>query len=292
MTPPGPRTTVVVVTRDRREGLLQTLDRLVALPDEPPVVVVDNASTDGTADAVRERHPGVEVVALTANLGAAGRNVGVARAATPYVAFADDDSWWEPAALARAAAILDAHPDVALVAARILVGPEERLDPVSALMADGPLGRRPGLPGPAVLGFLACGAVVRRDAFLAVGGFDDLLHFLGEEDVVAWDLAAAGHHLVYADDVVAHHHPSSPSDPAAREVRQIRNALLSAGMRRPVPVVVRAFAAAARRGLADDAARRGVREALALLPAAVRRRRRLPAAVEQELRRLAAAAAR
>jgi glycosyltransferase involved in cell wall biosynthesis len=67
------------------------------------VIVIGNGWVDGTAAAVRERHPGVDLIELGANRGAAARNVGVARAGTPYVAFADDDSWWAPGARARRA---------------------------------------------------------------------------------------------------------------------------------------------------------------------------------------------
>ena len=59
-------------------------------------------------------------------------------------------------------------------------------------MAAAPLGRDPDLPGPSILGFLACAVVVRRSAFLDVGGFDDVVFFGGEEERVALDLAAAG----------------------------------------------------------------------------------------------------
>jgi hypothetical protein len=48
---------VVIATRDRRERLLATLGRIGGLPERPPLVVVDNGSCDGTADAVRRRHP-------------------------------------------------------------------------------------------------------------------------------------------------------------------------------------------------------------------------------------------
>ena len=68
--------------------------------DEARVIVIGNGSVDGTEAAVRERHPGVDLIELGANRGAAARNVGVARAGTPYVAFADDE-WWAPGALAR-----------------------------------------------------------------------------------------------------------------------------------------------------------------------------------------------
>src|SRR5262245_34272344 len=58
------------------------------------------------------------------NLGAAGRNAGVRAARTPYVALCDDDAWWAPGALARAAHLLDVHPTLAVVCARVLVGPD------------------------------------------------------------------------------------------------------------------------------------------------------------------------
>jgi glycosyltransferase involved in cell wall biosynthesis len=114
--------------------------------------MVDNGSADGSAEAAARRFPRVEVVALARNAGAAARNAGVRRARTPYVAFSDDDSWWQPGALRRAAAALDAHPRLGLVAARTLVGPGCEPDPVNEAMAASPL-REGG--GATVLGFLA-----------------------------------------------------------------------------------------------------------------------------------------
>ncbi|MCU1381025.1 MAG: glycosyl transferase family 2 [Acidimicrobiales bacterium] len=280
------KVTVVVATRDRRPGLLRTLTHLHALPERPPVIVVDNGSGDGSAAAVREAFPMVDVVALGRNLGATARNIGVRRAATPYVAFADDDSWWAPGSLRRAAAHFDRCPRLGLLAARILVGPEERVDPTSARMADSPLGRAPDLPGPSVLGFLACGGIVRRDAFVAVGGFDDLLFFFGEEALLTMDLAAAGWGPAYADDVVAHHHPAPPADPDGRRCRQLRNDLLTTWMRRPAAVAAGRTARVASLALREPPARRALAEATVRLPVAVSRRRPTPASVEAALRRL------
>ena len=101
---------VVVITRNRRERLVRTLSHLTDLPERPPVVVVDNASDDGTPDVVRARFPHVRVGALPANHGALARTVGVRAATTPYVAFSDDDSWWAAGALLRAADHFDAAP--------------------------------------------------------------------------------------------------------------------------------------------------------------------------------------
>ncbi|MBP2707815.1 glycosyltransferase [Microbispora sp. RL4-1S] len=74
-----PRVGVVVITWNRRREALTAVGRLVALPERPHVVLVDNASSDGTAEAVRARFPEVEVVALPQNLGAVGRNIGTRR---------------------------------------------------------------------------------------------------------------------------------------------------------------------------------------------------------------------
>jgi len=270
--------TVVIMTRDRWPDLEQTLPR-----HEAPVILVDNGSTDGTPTLVRNRFPEVDVVELGRNVGASARNVGVARARTSYVAFADDDSWWAPGALGEAVATMEAHPRLAVLAGRILVGAAEEDDPVCAVMAASPLGRAPDLPGPSVLGFVACGAVVRRQPFLSAGGFDDVVFWMGEEERLALDLAAAGWGLAYVDRVVAHHHPSPVRDPFAQRARAERNHLLTCAMRRPWPVVLRETAADLRRG---PAGRRAVRQALPVLPSALKQRRRLPAEVERARRLL------
>ncbi|MEU4549327.1 glycosyltransferase family 2 protein [Nonomuraea dietziae] len=263
------RTTIVVATRNRRETLERTLPLHAG-----PVILVDNGSTDGTPDFVRRRFPHVRVVEAGRNLGAPARNVGVKLAPTPYVAFADDDSWWAKGALDRAADVMDAHPRLAVLAGKVLVGPEERTDPVSTLMARSPL---PGSAGPGILGFLACGAVVRRTAFLEAGGFDDVIFFFGEEERLAVDLAARGWELAYVEEVVAHHHPSPARDPRARLALAARNAVLTAVLRRPWPVVTRTVLRTARSG---SPGRQGLRDAVVRLPRALARRRTLPRAVE------------
>src|SRR4051794_32357037 len=203
------RISVVIATRDRRVHLGRTLDRLQSLPESPSIVLVDHGSSDGTAEYVRRAHPEVRLIALGENLGAAARTLGVAEARSPYVAFSDDDSWWAPGALACASDRFDAHRRLGLLAARVLVGPGETIDPSCAMMAASPLPTRADLPGPSVLGFLACGAVVRRSAFLEAGGFEARFGVGGEEELLAMDLAAAGWGLAYCKDVVAHHHPTS-----------------------------------------------------------------------------------
>src|ERR687898_1528156 len=217
---------VVVATRNRRQRLLDSLQRLTATgPDE--VIVVDNGSSDGTAAAVRGAFPHVRVLQLATNRGSAARTVGARAARNDIVAFADDDSWWAPGALYRAAHHFARHPRLGLVAARVQVGEDARLDPVSAEMARSPLPTPPWLPGPLVLGFVACGAVVRRAAYLGARGLSDLVFFISEERLLAVDLAAAGWGLVYPPHLVAHHHPAERRPSAERRAPVPRNDLLT-----------------------------------------------------------------
>jgi GT2 family glycosyltransferase len=267
------RTTIVVATRNRRASLVETLSH-----HRVPVIVVDNGSEDGTADLVRSEFPDVEVIALGHNIGAPARNVGVCRARTPFVAFADDDSWWAPEALAQAEELFDEYPRLGLIAAAVLVGVEERLDPTSRQMSDSALGAEDDLPGPSVLGFLACGAVVRKDAFIHAGGFDEVVFFVGEEERLALDLMAAGWGLSYVASVVAHHYPAGTRDPVARRELQIRNVLLTALMRRPWHVVGALTWQALHCG---SAGRHAVLAAARRSAMALRTRGRTPAAVER-----------
>jgi GT2 family glycosyltransferase len=283
---PDGRVTVAVITRDRCAGVLRTLDALTALPERPPVIVVDNGSGDGTFEAVR-RHPAVTRVLRPArNTGALGRNLAVRHADTPYVAFSDDDSWWAPGALRRAADLLDAHPRLGLVTARTLVGPGQAEDPLNAVLAASPLPPEPDVPGRPVLGFLACACVVRRDAFLRAGGFHPVLFFGGEETLLAYDLTARGWGVTYEPSLTAHHHPE-PGGRGGRSHVMRRNEVLTLWLRRPVPVALRAsgrLAAAAVVG--EPGARRALREVAARLPAALARRRRVPPRVERAARLL------
>ena len=226
-----PSVGIVIATRDRRSTLLRTLERLKRLPEHPGIVVVDNGSRDHTAAAVRQRYPDVDLHRLPADVGASARSIGVDALDTELVAFNDDDSWWAPGALDRAARLFAAHPRLGLLAAQIRVGPDERLDPTCAEMARSPLPAEPGAPGRPVLGFVACGAVVRRSAFLEAGGFRG--HRIGgEEHLLALDLASAGWALAYVDEVVAHHVPPRSGPGNGRRHAELESAFVATWLRR------------------------------------------------------------
>ncbi|MFD7923398.1 glycosyltransferase family 2 protein [Streptomyces sp. NPDC059740] len=289
--PPAPddRTTVVVITRDRRPELLHTLARTGALPERPPVIVTDNASTDGTPEAVAAAHPEVRLLRAGANLGAVGRNLAVREVTTPYVAFCDDDTWWEPGSLRHAADLLDARPALAGVTARILVEPSGEEDPVVADLRDSPLTGPDWLPGPAIGSFLAAATVLRVDAFRAAGGFHPGLWLGGEEELLATDLQRAGWWLAYVPELTIHHAASTVRDSTARRVTGLRNTLWFTWLRRPLPAALRRTAHLARTVPHDLPSLRAFALAAAGLPWVLRRRDPVPPDLERRLALLEAA---
>lgn len=277
--PTPPRLSVVIITKDRKEELLRTLDQLASLPERPPVVVVANGCTDGTEAAVARRHPAFRLLALPANLGAAGRNLGTRAAGTEYVAYCDDDTWWEPGSLRLAGDVLDAHPQVAVVTGHIVVEPGGGDDPVCAELRGAPLPRPAGVPGYPLVSFLAGASVVRARAVLGAGGFDPVLHLGGEEELLAVDLLRQGWLLTHLPGAVVHHQASTLRDPHHRRRKGIRNTLWFAWLRRPVPAAARRTVALLRRLPRDAVSAGGVADALRGATWVAACRRRLPAGV-------------
>ncbi|GAA4901504.1 GT2 family glycosyltransferase [Stackebrandtia albiflava] len=282
---PSPPVSVVIATRNRADELVNTVTRLRALTPSPPVIVVDNDSEDHTVVRVRRlADPGVRLIRMPRNQVAEARNAGVAAATTPYVAFSDDDSWWDPGSLDRAAELFKAHPRLGLIAATTLVGERGEPDPVVAAMAASPLRRQPDDPGPAVLGFLACSAIVRVEAFRDAGGFSRLLHFGAEETLLAWDLAARGWRLCHVPEIVARHHPSQRRmAPIRRHRLEARNNALIGCMRRSPGTAAAGMLRLTVHGLRRPAMLPALAGAVTRLPAAMRHRRRLPAHVEDQI---------
>jgi glycosyltransferase involved in cell wall biosynthesis len=280
-------TSFVIASRDRADELASTVARLLD-STRCPIIVVDNDSRDNSVEIMHriaaKASGRLRVIELASNRGAVGRNVGVAATHTPYVAFCDDDSWWMPDAAAIGAELFDRHPTVGLLAARTIVWPQRREDPFSTLLSNSALGHRPGLPGPSVLGFMSCASMVRKNAFEAAGGFSEILHFRGEEQLLAVDLAAVGWDLCYCPELVAIHQPSAQRPTtAAQQARELRNAVLTTWMRRPMPQCLKATGALLWAALSNREHARCAVEAIARLPDVVNERRPLPGSVERAL---------
>jgi GT2 family glycosyltransferase len=271
---------VVVLTYNRSQQVLETLARLSALPERVHLIVVDNGSTDGTPGHIAGRFPNVTLVTGRTNLGAAGRNLGVASVSTEYVAFCDDDTWWHPGSLSRAVDLMDRSPRVGVLSARVLVDEAGETDAACRLMARSPLGAT-GLPGPSLVGYMAGASVFRTSLYRQIGGYEPRLFIGGEETLVSLDVLARGFAIVYAEELVIHHHPSALRDSGLRRRMLARNAAWVAWMRlswREAQHVTWAALSVMRH---EGAFVRDASAMFAALPWALTRRRRIPPAVER-----------
>jgi GT2 family glycosyltransferase len=110
---------VVVVSYNAREQLERCLAAVAGGSAE--VIVVDNASTDGSAELVRERFPAVRLIELSENVGfGAGNNEGMRAASGRYFLLLNSDAWPVEDAIERLVAFADRHPDAAVVGPRLL----------------------------------------------------------------------------------------------------------------------------------------------------------------------------
>jgi GT2 family glycosyltransferase len=150
-------------------------------------------------------------------------------------------------------------------------------------MARSPLRGDEALPGTSILSFMGGAAVLRRSAFLDVGGFEPRLVAGGEEETLASDLASAGWELRYVPDLVAHHHPPG-GDKTEDRILGIRNALWFAWRRRPLPSALRWTLYVLRAAPLNRRTLRALWEAVRGVPWVVRTRRVVPGDVEAGLR--------
>jgi GT2 family glycosyltransferase len=173
----------VVIPAFNRAGVIGDALSSVHAQTRPPMetIVVDDASTDGTAE-LAERH-GVRVIRLQQNRGAAcARNEGIRAAAGEAIALLDSDDYWEPHHLDTVASLLEQNPEAAAAGTAIrMVG--ARTGVWKGRIPEGP---------PAVVIREAfkdwltptTTTIVRREALMAVGGYDESERY--SEDFDLW----------------------------------------------------------------------------------------------------------
>lgn len=113
---------VAIVTWNRREQVLRAIQSVYEQPYRPiEVVVADSASTDGTAEAIRDRYPDVKVVRLHENMGCpGGRNIALANCAGDIIFSLDDDAWLPKGTISGCVEKLDENPGIGVISCGIL----------------------------------------------------------------------------------------------------------------------------------------------------------------------------
>lgn len=193
---------VVVVTWHGREVLASCLEHLTCQRERHRVIVVDNASHDGTAELVRERFPDVTFIELPRNVGfGAAVNAGAAAGDGEAIVLVNNDLDADPDFVAELLAPLRDDAAVGMVAGLTLMPGRELVDGFGIELDRGLAAynrHRRGTPAEAVAATAAPAgpsggaAAYRRTAFEAVGGFDETLVAYGEDVDLALRLRAAG----------------------------------------------------------------------------------------------------
>jgi len=210
---------VSIVNTNSRALLLACLETLAGTAAE--IVVLDNASEDGSADAVRERFPEVRVLAQRHRAGfGANHNTVIRETNGRYVYVLNEDTTADDWAFARIVEYLDAHPRVAALGPR-LVYPDGRLQDSAwrfptplvstlGLLTVGKLGVKQsrGERPHAVDWVMGAALVLRRDALDEVGLFDEDFFLYSEEVDLQFRLRQAGWEVHYFPDATVVHHES------------------------------------------------------------------------------------
>jgi N-acetylglucosaminyl-diphospho-decaprenol L-rhamnosyltransferase len=210
---------VSIVNTNSRELLLACLETLRGTNAE--IVVLDNASEDGSADAVCERFPDVRLIAQDFRAGFAANHNTVIRATSGrYVYVLNEDTTAGDWALEQIVAYLDAHPGVAVLGPR-LVYPDGRLQDSAwrfptplvstlGLLTVGKLGVKQsrGREARTVDWVMGAALVLRREALEQVGLFDEDFFLYSEEVDLQFRLRQAGWEVHYLPEATVVHHES------------------------------------------------------------------------------------
>ena len=214
-----PRTTVVVVTWRGRDHVGRCLDALAAQTAAHRLLVVDNASEDGTAAVLAAALPAGRVLRLPANRGyAGGLAVALPHVSTAYVAWLNDDAEPEPAWLATLEAALDDTPRAAAAGSLLLSASGAVQSAGVVLTARGygrdlvrlPDGGDSGSGHSGAFGFCGGAALLRTGALRAAGGVPAGFFCYYEDTDTAWRLRLAGYDVITVSAArVRHRHGAS-----------------------------------------------------------------------------------
>lgn len=254
---PDPVVDVCMLTWNTRDVTLDALRRLLDSAQGVPfrVFVRDNASSDGTADAIAAELPAVVLDRGRHNIGfAAGMNTLLAETTAAYVFLLNGDAWPEPGALGRLVEVAAAHPDAGVVAP-LLLAPDgsverstwpfpslrlsllyasgaRRLVPTARadqwLLEDGWQHDRARWVGWAV----GAALLVPRAVLQRVGGLDERFFMYGEDVEWCYRMKDAGLRVWFEPSAVVRHVRSASADQLFAADLPARKALASSAVMR------------------------------------------------------------
>ena len=222
---------VVVPARDEERSLGLCLDSILTQHwpgDRLQVLVVENGSRDRTrdvAEAWAARDPRVSVVVSRAANHAEAMNVGIQAARGEIVARVDAHSHIDRRYVAEVVAAFDRHPGAAVVGGAFLAAGETPCERVAGFARSSRLGVGGGygtdrIPHDHPVRSVQCGAY-RREALLAVGGFDPAMAY-GEDEDLNWRLRQRGFEVILCPALLQHYRPRASLGGPVAAVLELR----------------------------------------------------------------------
>jgi len=206
-----PLVSAVFVSYNRKDALRESLCRMRDESGYPQLelIVVDNASSDGTPDMLRADYPDVRLIESGGNLGAPAWNQGFRVARGKYVLILDDDAYMRPGALSEA--VIAAEEEGAGLISFSIVS---SFDESYRFNVDE---YKTGL-----LSFWGCAALVSRAALDELGGYDPNIFIWANELELTMRLLDRGYIHLHLPDVEAVH-MKEPSDPKEFKLPNVLN---------------------------------------------------------------------
>lgn len=224
----SPLVSIVIVTWNRREDVLQAVCSVVNQAyDNYEIVVVDNSSTDGTAEALRQAYPDVRVVALDRNMGpTGGRNEGINVARGEIIFFLDSDATLGQNTLVATVSKFQADPNLGVIACKVINAYTRQLDNIAGWIFSENDKVDQDLEFLS-FSFSECGSAIRRQTIDQAGLFWDFLFFGREGEELSLRVWDAGYKILYCPETVVYHHvsPSKRIEGGEREYFNLRNCL-------------------------------------------------------------------
>ncbi|HSH42226.1 MAG TPA: glycosyltransferase family A protein [Arenicellales bacterium] len=186
---------VVVPTHDRAAVLGRALESVLEQTVRPAqCLVVDDGSSDGTADLVRRSFPEVSYLKQPHRGVSAARNLGIRHARAPWVAFLDSDDCWLPGKLEQQLDALDGTDFAICHSDEIWIRHGRRVNPMRKHRKRGGWIYRHCLP---LCAISPSTSMVRRELLEEIGGFDESLPAC--EDYDLWLRLCAGYPVLFLD---------------------------------------------------------------------------------------------
>lgn len=214
----APRFSIIVLTFNNLEYTRLCLGSVFQKTDDSDfeVIVVDNASSDGTVDYLEDlksHHDNLKLIPNPSNLGfAAGNNQGAATSTGDYLVFLNNDTIVTPGWLYRLYEHLANNPKAGMVGpVTNAIGNEAKIDVDYVDLNDideFAIKRAKYFDGESfkikVLALYCC--MISRELYTRIGGLDERYQIgMFEDDDLAMKISAAGYHCLCAEDVFIHH---------------------------------------------------------------------------------------